>query len=590
MIQVPHHAARLAATSFSLAILASTASAAAANPAFSEQASAAGIAVTYATAGFPLLAYAGGACVGDFNKDGWQDLFVLSGGSGNTPDHLFINNGNGTFTDQAAAWGLTAIHKGKAVCAGDFDGDGWLDIYVCSAGPWGQASAPGQNKLYHNNGNGTFSNVAASAGVAFVNPTSQDSWACAFGDYDLDGDLDLFVGGFLTSAPSNIGNKLFRNNGNGTFTDVTASIGLFAGIGPVATLGVAFVDTDGDRYPELLLSGDFKGANFIGSRYFKNNGDGTFTDLTDASNTGDDENGMGQCRGDLDNDGELDWYVTSAYFPEVGWTGNKLYRGLGGNSFVEVAATAGCADGGYGWGTVAVDFNQDGWQDIAETNGDGAPSGPFFGEQSYLWINNGDGTFTEEALRCGFEHFLNGRALLNLDYDNDGDQDVVIVANGGPLALFRNDVTGPDANWLRVFLDTTGDGANAPNGFGAKVVAHAGALTMTRWIDGGSSSFGTSELSAHFGLGAATTIDSLVVEWPSGATTTLANIAANQTLTIASAAPACPADFDGNGSVDGADLGSLLGDWNGSARDLTGDGVVDGADLGVLLGAWGACG
>src|SRR5262245_65444311 len=139
----------------------------AAPPAFSNQTVAAGVNVSHATMGFQQQQYTGGGAIGDFNRDGWTDFFMCSGGNNNKPDYLFINNGNGTFTDQAAAWGLTAIHRGKAVCVGDYDGDGWLDMYVTSAGNVGEAVGPGKHQLYHNNGNGTFTNVATAAGLAF---------------------------------------------------------------------------------------------------------------------------------------------------------------------------------------------------------------------------------------------------------------------------------------------------------------------------------------------------------------------------------------------------------------------------------------
>ena len=562
------------------------------DPAFSNQSVAAGIAATHATSGYVLSEYSSGGCIGDFNRDGWQDVFVISGGSVNVPDRLFINNGDGTFTDQAAAWGLTALHKGKSASAGDFNNDGWLDVYVTSAGPWGQNAAPGHNKLYKNNGDGTFTNVANAAGVNQTNPTAQDSWGSCWGDYDLDGDLDLYVGGFLTSSPNNVGNRLFRNNGDETFTDVTAAIGLFSGIGPVANLSQAFVDTDGDRYPELLLGGDFKGAGtFIGSRYFKNDGDGTFTDKTVAGGMGKEENGMGQCRGDFNNDGRIDWYVTSIFHLPFSWTGNKLYLNQGNHVFSETSATAGVRDGGYGWGTVAVDFNHDGWVDIAETNGDNASSGLFFNEQSYLWLNDGDGTFTEKAVACGFLHYSKGRGLIHFDADNDGDQDTIIFTNKGPLYYYRNDLAaGPETHWLRVFLDTTGDTANAPDGYGAKVSVQAGPNTYTRWIDGGTTFLGMNELSAHFGLGTAESVESVTVLWPSGAQTVLEDVAANQTIVIASIEPPCAGDLNGDGVVDGSDLGELLAAWGGPGDgDINADFTVDGADLGALLSAWGDC-
>jgi hypothetical protein len=569
-------------------------------PAFSNHTAAAGVTVSHSSSGFANSNYAGGGAVGDFNRDGWQDIFMCKGGSGGLADRLFINDGDGTFTDRAADWGLTAAHKGKGAAVGDFNNDGWLDLYVTSAGPDGQAAAPGHNKLYRNNGNGTFTNVAASAGVAFVNPAAQDSWAACWGDYDLDGDLDLFVGGFLTTSPSNVGNRLFRNNGNETFTDVTAAIGLFAGLGPVASLSATIVDMNGDRWPELLLVGDFKGAGFIGSRYFVNLANGSFLDLTAGSHTGQEENGMGHTLGDFENDGKLDWYATSIYGnPPAGWTGNKLYRNLGNHGYFEYAALAGVNDGGYGWGALAVDFNHDGLLDVAETNGDGSTSGQFFNEQTYVWMNNGNATFTETAIASGLSDLGKGRAMLRIDHDNDGDQDVLIIQNNQPMNLYRNELNlaAADTHWLRVFLDTSGT-AMAPDGFGAKVYTTAGGVTRMRSIDGGTSFVGTSELSAHFGLGSAAIVDELRVDWADGSSTILEDVAVNQTLTVPAApAPPCAGDLDDDGSVGVVDFLALLGAWGpcpdpcppACAADLDADCQVGVIDFLALLGAWGAC-
>ncbi|MFO0826640.1 MAG: FG-GAP-like repeat-containing protein [Phycisphaerales bacterium] len=560
-------------------------------PAFSNQAAAAGVGVSHSTSGFTNPGYAGGAAIGDFNRDGYQDFFFISGGSGNKPDYLFINNGDGTFTDQAAAWGLTAIHKGKGASVTDFNNDGWPDIYVTSAGPVGQNQTPGHNKLYKNNGNGTFTNVATAAGVNAPNPNTQDSWGSCWGDFDHDGDLDLFVAGFSSSGAGNPGNRLFRNNGDGTFTDITNSIALWNGIGAVAGFSPRFVDTDGDRWPELILMGDFKGVGFIGSRYFRNNGGVNFTDVTVSAHVGLEENGMGHTVGDFNNDGRLDWYATSIYLPSSGWTGNKLYKNIAAHQFSQYATTAGVNNGGYGWGAIAVDFNHDTWTDIGETNGDNSGSPPFGNDPTYVWMNNGNDTFTDQATASGLIHTGAGRCMINFDYDNDGDQDIVLCTNGGPLTLWRNnlDLTQPDTHWLRVFLTNQGSSTIPPFGLGSKVRVKIGAVTLMRSIDGGCTHLGTPEFSAHFGLGTATTIDELKIEWPNGTDSIYTNIAANQTLTISPTLP-CPADLTGDGAVDGADLAVVLGQWGGpGSADLTGDGVVDAADLAIVLGAWGTC-
>jgi enediyne biosynthesis protein E4 len=566
-------------------------------PLFTNQTAASGITTSHQTTSFPQSQYSAGAAVGDFNNDGWQDLFVLKGGANNLPDRLFINNGNGTFTDQAASWGVAVAHKGKGCSVGDFNNDGWLDLYVTSCGPNGQPNSVGQYKLYKNNGNNTFTNIAVAAGVATTHPSFCDAWSSTFGDYDLDGDLDLFVGGFSTLSPSNLGNRLFRNNGNETFTDVTASIGLFNGLGPIACLSNSLVDMNGDFYPELLMGGDFKNAGFIGSRYFKNNGNGTFTDVTQSSNTGHEENGMGQAVGDWNNDLKLDWYVTSIY-NGGSWTGNKLYRASGQHIFVQFAAAADVDDGGYGWGALGVDFNHDGLLDILETNGDSASSGSYFNEQSYLWINNGNNTFTEMALGSGLAHFGKGRALLRFDYDNDGDQDVVITANSEPIYLFRNDVFGGDTNWLRVFLDTQRTNL-APNGLGSKVYVTAGGVTQMRSVDGHNGFVGVSELSAHFGVGANPSIEEVKVVWNDGTQKILHNVDVNQTITISALPDPCIGDIVASGAVDVDDLLSVINAWGACidpercpadiAPPSLHNGTVDVDDLLAVINAWGTC-
>ena len=485
----------------------------------------AGVGVQHLTYGFDHEEYTAGGVVGDFNNDGYQDFFAVSGGrpAAHPLDYLFINNGNGTFTEQAQAWGLTGAHLGKGAAVGDINNDGWLDIFVVSAGPVG-APGPGHHRLYRNNGDGSFTNIAVDAGV---NQTAlvEDGFGATFGDYDLDGDLDLFVAGFADAS----GNRLFRNDGEESFTDVTDDIGLFDNT-PVVVRGFAprLVDMDGDRYPELLI-----GADFGTSRYFRNDRDGTFTDITTSTGAGTDENGMGQCVGDFNGDLRLDWYVTSIYWPEQSWTGNKLYYATGTHTYSEEAAARGVDDGGYGWAALAVDFNHDGLLDIAETNGDKHEVGsPFRNEQSYLWIQNDQGNFDEVALTAGLVHAGRGRGMVNFDFDNDGDQDVLIFAYGELLSLYLNTVAGDDANWLRVFLDTLGEEDLAPNGHGARVTVTANGVSWLRVITSGDNFLSHSELSAHFGLGSETRVDSLRVDWPDGRSTLLENVNVNRTLRI----------------------------------------------------------
>jgi hypothetical protein len=502
----------------------------AAPPAFSDQTAAAGIAVTFSSgAGYLHWTYTGGGAVGDFDRDGFPDLFVLAG---NNRDKLYINNGNGTFTDRALDWNLTAVHKGKGASVGDFNGDGWLDLYVTSAGATGSVG-PCKHKLYRNNGDETFTDVAAAAGVQCSAPAVEDGFGSAFGDYDLDGDLDLFVAGF---AANNAGSRLFQNDGDGTFTDVTASIGLFAATPPMSAFAPRWADMDGDGYPEMLLEADFGTA-----RYFRNDGDGTFTDVTDTAGTSLEENGMGQTLGDFNGDGLLDFYVTSTWYPPLDWTGNKLYLNLGNHQYDEVGAAAGVHVSGYAWGTVAVDFDHDGWLDLLATNGDANPSSPFANEQSYLWINDGDGTFTEQAIASGLVHYGEGRGMVNLDYDADGDQDVVIFANAEPVRLFRNDLAGPATSSLTVTLDTRASPGLAPDGVGSRVWVTSGGLTQLRYISAGDNYLSQSELAAHFGLGDADQADLLEVRWPDGQEAQVADVPADRSVTLVARGACAPA-------------------------------------------------
>lgn len=541
---------------------------------------------------------AGAVAVADFNRDGWPDIYWSSGGGnpGNPiPDKLFINNGNGTFTDRAAEWGIAIVHAAMGACVGDFDGDGWPDLFLTSFGNAGNNQGQvGKNKLWRNSGNGTFTEMAELALVHMNAAVIPSGYGCSFGDYDLDGHLDLMVCSWVLSAN---GTRLYRNNGDGTFTDVT---GTAVVIPPTYGFQSTFADMDGDGWPDLLIAADFKT-----SRYYRNNGDGTFTDVTVASGTGLDENGMGQCVGDFDRDGRLDWYVTSIYQDvptPVSGRGNKLYMNTGGvgvHQYVEVAKDVGVEDGGWGWGASAVDLDHDGWLDIVTVNG--RPGSPeHSNEQEYLFYNQGGAaSFVEIAVPAGMISSLEGKASLTLDYDGDGWMDVLIGNNGnfsgvsspGALnKLFRNKTSAiADGRWLHLTFETTDNPRIAPMGFGARVTAKVGQKQYVHFMDSGPSFLGTSEICAHFGLGSALTVDELRIDWPRGYVTTMQNVPTNQRMVI-HAPGLC--DANGDGLVDGADLGALLGIWGpvgvSSVRwaDFNNDGEVDGQDLGIMLGAW----
>jgi hypothetical protein len=529
-----HHIHRTAITA--LMVSAFGVNTATAQVAFSDQTASAGLTFSTAPAvDAPGLPMWGGTSIGDFNRDGWPDVFVAGGGR--VADKLFINNGNATFTDQAASWGLTDLYRGNGTAVGDYDNDGDLDIFVTSAGDMSGGVNASQHRLYQNNfaqGSSSFTNVAAAAGVNFTSATVFFPFGASFGDYDLDGDLDLFVSTWSPpDGTPNDGNRLFRNNGNGTFTDVTVDAGVFDTT--IHGFSPRFVDMNGDRYPELLLTNDF-----VSSRYFVNNGNGTFTNRTVLSNTAKDRNGMGTTVGDFNNDGLIDWYVTSIYTAaKRPNNGNIMYLNRGGNIFTQLPESVGVSDGGFGWGTVAIDFDHDGWQDLAETNG--WMESEYQNEPSYLYRNNGNMTFTEVHAAAGLVNTHAGKGLVHFDYDLDGDMDILITSNnfngsdpltaGGPISLYRNDLSGAATNWLQVRLDTTGTGL-APDGFGSRLRIKVDGTYRYFALVGGSNFLGQSELVAHFGVGAASVIDELYVVWSNGSTTLLQGVGANQSLTL----------------------------------------------------------
>jgi len=505
------------------------------------------------------LMMAGGA-VGDFNRDGRPDIFVLSGGP--APDRLYINDGDGTFSDQAGAWGVDRAHRGSGATVGDVNADGLPDIYVTSLGDPDGDPTLGAHLLYRNNGDGTFTEVAAQAGVNATPGPAPDGFSAAFGDYDLDGDLDLAAALWVQENP---GLALFRNDGSGAFTLVNDQIGLDTT--NLRAFTPCFADIDGDRRPELLVAADFQTTS-----YFVNTG-GAFQRLT-RQETGltEDHFGMGAVVADITGDGFLDWFISNIIEDEsVGQSpyegcGQTLYVNQGGaHSFVDVAGGTVLEDGHWGWGTDAADFDNDGDLDIVEVNG-------WFGrtfedDPCVLWLNQGDGSFTEAAAQTGLIDTGQGRGVATLDYDLDGDVDVLVFNHNGPLRLFRNDLVGPGANHLRINLDTSAAPHLAPDGVGASVTITVQDEVQRRYVDGGPTYLAVSELTEHFGLGGATVVDEVLVEWSDGSVTRLEDVAANQTLTIGP--PDCCACADVN--ADG------IPDWG--SFDVDGDGVVDLDDL-----------
>jgi len=523
---------------------------------------------------FPLEKgkYTGGVAAGDFNADGWTDLFVLLGGI--ESDRLFINNGDGTFTEASAAWGVDYVHMAASISVGDYDGNGAVDMFVTGIAGGDGFPTPGIHRLYRNNADGTFSEVAEAAGVDTTSLSHGDGFGSAFGDYDVDGDLDLFVTSWEIDPQ---GNRLFRNNGDGTFEDVTLTA-ILTNLTPLRGFAPRFADLDGDRLPELIIAGDF-----FTSLYLLNMGDGTFIDYTDESGTGTASNGMGSALGDIDGDGLLDWYVTSIWpgpgFPNQ--TGNKLFRNLGRHEFEEIAENVGVQDGGWGWGAEMADFNNDGKTDIIEVNG---WLNQFEAEQIYLWLNQGDLILVESALQSGLDWPSQGRAVITLDYDRDGDLDLAIASNQQPFKLFRNDLSGAGANWLRVRLGRGTDRLVAPDGFGTRVEVVTASGTQVRYLDGGETYLGQSELTVHFGLGAETLVDTLTVHWAPGGQKVLTDVPANQEILI----EACGADANGDGQLNVLDFIAFQIGFSAQtlASDCNADGVWNVIDFVCFQGTF----
>lgn len=465
-----------------------------------------------------------GTAAGDFDNDGWQDLFVQNGIL--FPNDLYLNNADGTFTESAKAWGVDETFAGHGSAVGDYDGDGWLDVYVQNWGP--VPFTAGQHRLYHNDGGTGFTDRAAFAGVTTTAPFINDGYGAAFGDMDLDGDLDLFAGGWKLGSGAN---HLFKNNGDGTFSNVTTTA-IDVDLSPSQAFAPEFVDMNKDRYPELLIVSDFNS-----SHYLANDGDGTFSDVT-STGWNEYEYGMGLAVGDFDRNGWLDFYVTSIQFtnPLMPGVGNLLYLSdgpsEGSHRYSEVSEAWNASDLGWSWGAVALDMDHDSWLDLVVNNG-WHRNEEFTDERIYVLHNQGGTSFHEVGLTTGPAVADDGRGLLRFDYDNDGDMDLVVSSTDAPTQLFRNDMPpGDDHHWLKVFLDNGDAPRVAPNGYQAMVRLKGAGPVQTRPIGSGGSFLSVNELSAHFGMGTRLTVPQLEVQWPDGHLTTLRDVATNQTLQI----------------------------------------------------------
>ncbi len=484
--------------------------------------------------GEPLL-ISGGVAAGDVDRDGWTDLYVVRGDVG--PNQLWRSRGAAatggvTFEEIGGVAGV-AIDGGTS-CGptfADLDGDGWLDLLV---GGVGGATQP---RVFRNlgpqppTGLVRFEEMTEFSGIfSFL-----DTFSAAFGDYDLDGDLDLFLTHWSFNGGDPIGGPhLWANDGSGSFGPVDFAAGIAPAYQAIDwSFTPIFTDVDGDGWPDLLVTGDF-GT----SQVFRNRGDGTFSIVTGPVIS--DENGMGAAVGDVDNDGDLDWFVSSIWDPDGqadgnwGVTGNRLYRNNGdwagaGLGFEDGTDDAGVREGFWGWGSCFADFDNDGDLDLFHTNGfSAAPADEFFEDPSRLFVNDGTGSFNEHSADLGVDGTGQGRGVVCFDYDRDGDIDLFVANNSGPPRLYRND-GGNDAHFLQLRL--LGDGVNT-EAIGARVFVRTAELNQTREVRGGSNYVSQNPTLVHVGLGVAAVADEVRVIWPGGEETVLTNVVANQRLEV----------------------------------------------------------
>ena len=482
----------------------------------------------------------------DYDNDGFQDLYFVNGAPG-TSNVLYRNNQDGTFTDVTQRAGVAGEGAGKAayktgVAVGDYDNNGLLDLYVTAFGP---------NVLYRNNGDGTFTDVTAAAGVA--GGPAEWSTSTGFFDFDHDGHLDLDVVNYLdyrlTDNPycglrqpghrmychptmfDGMADRLFRNNGNGTFTDVSAKAGIANPSGK--GLGVVFCDFDRDGNTDVYIANDSV-RNFL----YRNNGDGTFRDVAYGAGVGFDLNGkpqagMGTDCADYNGDGLPDLFVTN-FSEEL----NTLYENHGDGIFEDVSAKAGLGSGfvPLGFGTKMFDFDNDGDVDLHVTNGHVIDNITMYQPaltyaQTDLLYENVGGKFRDISAQGGPALAVErvGRGLAVADFDNDGSLDVAIANLGRAPVLLRNEAVGR-SNWI--MIKAQGSRSNG-FGLGARVSVETAAGVQVKEINNVSSYLSSNDIRLHFGLGTAPTIRRLEVLWPGGTKQTLTDVAVNQILAVA---------------------------------------------------------
>ncbi len=495
----------------------------------------------------------------DYDQDDWLDIFLVNGTrlegfpKGQQPvSRLFKNNRDGTFTDVTLKSGMTRSGWGQGCCVGDYDNNGIDDLFV---------SYYGQNMLYRNNGDGTFTDVTVKAGLA--QKTTRWNSGCAFVDYDRDGQLDLFVANYIdfdirtAPLPEAAGcaykgmqvacgppgldggkNILYHNNGDGTFTDVSEKAGMTNTIGTYA-LSVTVADLDNDGWPDIYVANDSTAAT-----YYQNQKDGTFKDVAIEagiaySPDGKPQAGMGVSIGDFNRDGLLDIVKTNF----AGDT-DSLYQNLGDGTFEDHTYLSGLGINTryLGWGVGFVDLDNDGWLDIFISNGhvypevDGSHLDAPYAEHKYVYRNLRNGQFEEitNSAGSGMTDAAPARGCAFGDYDNDGDMDVVVNCVNALPQLLRCDTT-IKRNFIKIRLagkksNRTGIGARVT--VTARMQADAKPLRQIDEVRSGGSYYSQNDLRLHFGLDQSTKADLVEIAWPSGTKDTLRDLAANHLYVI----------------------------------------------------------
>ena len=463
-----------------------------------------------------------GSAWGDYDNDGDEDIVAVGTYQ---PHVLYRNNGNGTFTNVADQAGIADPRGGWGSLFADYDNDGFLDLYITRGG-WSGAA---ENTLYHNNGDGTFTDVTHTAGVA----DPQSSFCAAWADYDNDGYLDLYIAdGVIGDGAANV---LYRNNGDGTFTNIAESAGV-ANTGN--SLGTAWGDYDKDGYIDLHVV-NFGQSNVL----YRNNGDGTFTDVTSiAGMTLPVTDAFVTFFLDVDNDADLDIFISNSGSFQAFIAGQitgaaphdgdrqVLYRNNGDGTFTDVTRESGLYHAFGAMGANFGDIDSDGYLDIYLATG-----APQMGrlERDALFRNNGDGTFTDATLALGLGNIGKGHGVTFGDVDTDGDVDIYVPVGGAFIGdqwhnLFYQN-TGTGNNWLTLKL--VGVKSNR-DGIGAKVTLRVGDSVIYREVSGGCGFGSTNSLSLEIGLGKHTKVDTLEIVWTSGQVDTHRNLSVNQKRVI----------------------------------------------------------